>query len=291
MDRFAERHGIRIVRRDLFYDLQRGHQVLRIHRDHEIYLQHMIESFDYYIDSVIPVSSGAANLVDLSSPRYHRLRGYGDIPFLFPSHTEPYRTTAEYLDFAALHGGEVVLDLGAYSAVTSIIFGQLVGPQGRVFAFEADDRNLQCAQVNVEMAASVLGVGNICLVPKAVWSNNGGLVFSHEGAMGSSAVSITGGHRGTETKVATARLQDFAAEHALTRIDFVKMDIEGCEIEVLRESAAFLHAMGARLIVEPHFVAGALSTDRCRDLLTAAGYAVRVREKASESEALIEATP
>lgn len=291
IQRQAHLSGLQCIPRDLFYDLQRGDLVLRIRKDHRIYLQHMIENFDYFTDSVVPMQTDGVRLVDMSGPRYHRLKGYGDIPFLFPSHTEPYHTTAEYLDFANLRGGETVLDVGAYSAVTSIIFAQLVGPTGRVFAFEADEKNQACCRVNLEMAAAVLGARNISLVPKAVWSHSEGLLFSHEGAMGSSAVAITGGHRGLERVVPSVRLADFAAEASLSRIDFVKIDIEGGEIEVLQDSAGFLRNMGARLIVEPHFVNGVLSTARCCELLEGAGYKVRVRPKVGESEPMIEALP
>jgi FkbM family methyltransferase len=287
----AHEKGMQCIPHDLFYDLRRDNRVLRIHKDHRVYLQHMIENFDYYMDSVIPLRMDDVDLVDMSGPRYHRLKGYGDFPFLFPSHTEPYCTTAEYLDFAELREGATVLDLGAYSGVTSIIFAQLVGNTGKVFAFEADEKNQACSRVNLEMAAAVLGIRNISLIPKAVWSHNEGLLFSHEGSMGSSAVAITGGHRGLERPVPTIRLADYATAASLSKIDFVKVDIEGAEIEVLRDSAGFLRNLGARLIIEPHFVDGDLSTVRCCDLLEAAGYHVRVRPKLGGSEPLIEARP
>ncbi len=62
----------------------------------------MIENFDYYVDSVIPLRVNRTTLVDMSGPRYHKLKRIWRYPFLFPSHTEPYGTTAEYLDFAEL---------------------------------------------------------------------------------------------------------------------------------------------------------------------------------------------
>jgi FkbM family methyltransferase len=291
LKQYAAQNRLNLVRRDLFFDLERGDKVLRIRKAHSVYMRHMIENFDYYFGSVIPLQMNGRLLVDMSGPRYHKLKGFGDIPFLFPSHTEPYLTTAEYLDFAALQGGETVLDIGAYSGVTSIIFAQLVGPNGHVFAFEADDTNCECAQINIEMAARVLGVTNITLLHKAIWSHGNGLLFSHEGAMGSSAVTITHGGRGTERTVPSIRLDEFVAERGLKHVDFVKVDIEGCEVEVLEASAGSLKDIGARLIVEPHFVDGAMSTERCRTLLEAAGYKASVRSKVGESEPLIEAIP
>ncbi len=55
----------------------------------------------------------------------------------------------------SLKGGEIVVDIGAYAGVTSIIFAQLVGPTGHVYAFEADETNYECARINIEMAEKV----------------------------------------------------------------------------------------------------------------------------------------
>jgi FkbM family methyltransferase len=287
--RMASDKGIVLAGHGFFFDLTRGDRVLRIRKSHYVYLQHMIENFEYYLDSVVPLHMDGANLVDMSGPRYHKLKGFGQIPFLFPSHTEPYSTTEEYLDFAALKGGETVLDIGAYAGITSIIFAQLVGPTGHVYAVEPDATNFECAQINVKMAEDVMGLKNITLIRKAIWSHSKGLLFSNEGAMGSSAVAITGGLRGKEEIVPSMRLEDFFEEYGLTRADFVKIDIEGAEVEVLQSSASFLKSTKARLIVEPHFVDGVLSTDRCRGYLESAGFHVKVRGKVGESEPLIEA--
>lgn len=289
--RVASESGLKLVAHDLFFDLIGKNAVLRVRRAHFLYLQHMIQNFDYYVNSVIPLRENGMKLVDMSGPRYHRLRGFADIPFLFPSHTEPYDTTAEYLDFAGLKDGDVVLDIGAYAGVTSIIFAQLVGPRGHVYAFEADELNYDCAKINIQMAAKVMGIENITLFRKAVWSHGDGVLFSNEGAMGSSAVAITGGKRGLDQVVESIRLEDFFAQNGLDRVDFVKMDIEGGEVEVLKSSGSFLKQMGARLIVEPHLVKGELCTEQCRGFLQSAGYKVKVRDKVGESEALIEAVP
>jgi FkbM family methyltransferase len=291
VNRMAAKANLKLIEHEFFFDLMRDDRVLRIRKDHRVYLAHMIENFEYFVGSVIPMHVNGTSLVDMSGPRYHRLKGFGEIPFLFPSHTEPYDSTAQYLDFARLSGGETVLDIGAYSAVTSIIFAQLVGPTGVVYAFEADDMNHECAQINIEMAASVLGLKNIKLIHKAIWSHSEGVLFSNEGAMGSSAVNITGRGRGIERVVPSICLQDFFEQEGLDKADFVKVDIEGCEIEVLESSASFLKGLNARVIVEPHFVNGSLSTDRCSKLLAEAGYHVRVRDKAGEAEMLIEAIP
>ena len=283
--------GLTLRASDFYFDLVRDGKVLRIRSGHAIYIPHMIESFDYYINSVVPVRDGGVQIVDMSGPRYHRLIGYGDIPFLFPSQTEPYETTREYLEFADLKEGQTVLDIGAYSGVTSIIFAQLIGPTGHVYAFEPDETNYECAKINLEMAAKVMGVRNITLLKKAVWSHGDGLLFSTEGSMGSSAVEITGGGRGKEQKVDTITIEQFCRQQNLTHVDFIKIDIEGAELQVLTSSAPTLKSLNVKLIIEPHFVGGKLVTGALCDLLKSAGYAVHVRDKTAGSEALIEAVP
>lgn len=287
--RMAESAGLTLVEHDICFDLVKGGQTLRIRSSHAIYLEHMMENFDYFVDSVVPIQMNGNVLVDMSGPRFHRLKGFSSLPFLFPSHTEPYRTTEEYLDFANLSTGKVVLDIGAYSGVTSIIFAQLVGNDGHVYAFEADELNCECARQNIELANEWMGLGNITLIPKAVWSHSDGVLFSHEGAMGSSAVTITGGGRGSEKKVSTTTLEAIFQENKLNRVDFIKIDIEGGEAEVLEHSVDFLARIKTRLIVEPHMVDGAMMTERCSNALTRAGYRVRIREQVGESEPLIEA--
>ena len=121
---------------------------------------------------------------------------------------------------------------------------------GHVYAFEADELNHECAQINIDMAARVLGLKNITLIHKAIWSHSEGVLFSNEGAMGSSAVNITGGGRGIERVVPSICLQDFFEQEGLNKADFVKVDIEGCEIKMLESSASFLKSLNARLIVD-----------------------------------------
>ena len=107
---------------------------------------------------------------------------------------------------------------------------------------------------------------------------------------GSSAVSITGGKRGREQTVPSTSLKDFFQQNSLARADFIKIDIEGGEVEV-RNSSAPLKSVQARLIVEPHFVDGSLSTSDAAATWRQPGFRVDVRGKIGESEPLIEATP
>jgi len=62
---------------------------------------------------------------------------------------EPFSSIQQYLDLARLSPGDTVLDLGAYSALTSIAFAKVVAPDGRVVALEPDPLNFRACYQNI----------------------------------------------------------------------------------------------------------------------------------------------
>ena len=90
---------------------------------------------------------------------------------------------------------------------------------------------------------------------------------------------------------ASATRASFLRAQGLTHVDFIKVDIAGGEIEMLKHSTGGLPRIRPALIVEPHYVGGAMSTAACCKLLDEAGYAVPIRQQVGESEPLIEARP
>jgi len=287
----AKKYGMTLSFHQDFSELTRGPKVLRIAANQTIYIPGMIESFDLYFDSVVPIQVGNRFIVDLSGPRYHRLIGFDELPLMFPSQSEPFVTTTQYLEFANLTEGQVAFDLGAYAGVASIVFAQRVGKSGAVFAFEADPNNFLCAAENIRLARQWLDVHNITLVESAVWSHREGLEFSTEGTMASSAASIIGRGRGSVIRVASTTIADFCASRGIDKVDFIKMDIEGAEIEVLKASQQILTRLKPRLIVEPHLVESRMSTDPCCEILANCGYKIRLIQQIGFSVPLIEATP
>jgi len=121
-----------------------GRKIVISHR-HVIYIRDIVTQFDYYYNSVKSVDG----VVDYSTPHEHAVEGFDLFPVLFPSFSEPIITARQYLDFANLQPGQTVIDLGAYSGLTSILFAQKIGKDGLVIAVEADEENYQCADTNI----------------------------------------------------------------------------------------------------------------------------------------------
>ena len=291
------RRGIKVRENGDAIDVKRivDRKLIRIGRNNAVYLIDLINSFDYFFGSAVPVRirtvDGAYDMVDFSTPRLHQISGFDDFPVLCPSLTEPFPTTAQYLDFAALEPGDTVIDLGSYSALTSIAFSKAVGPEGTVLALEPDPLNFAAAEVNVAANRRFNGLDNIVLYPAAVSAHAGVLQLSSEGAMGSALTSIVGSYRGETVDVPCETLQGLANRFGLLKVDFIKMDIEGSELSVILESGAFLNHYRPRMIIEPHVIGGKLTTEPITAFLTSLGYRCAVIEQCGLALPLITADP
>ncbi len=161
----------------------------------------------------------------------------------------------ELVDVAAgyfLHGqpppGATVFDVGAYIGEVTIPLARRVGPAGRVFAFEPDRRARTFLERNVRDA----GLGNVTIVPKGLWRSTG--VAGFDGEIISAGVTETGvaGADGTVETLSFAEACRLAGRVP----DFVKMDIEGAELEAIG---------GALDVIRDHAVDFAIASYHVRD--------------------------
>jgi FkbM family methyltransferase len=132
---------------------------------------------------------------------------------------------SRFEDAMRSHGCDLFLDVGANLGYYSILVAKR-GLARRVVAFEPDMRNRYQFEANIFMNRLT---DKIEVIPKAVTSFTGKTRFQLWGASstGQSKVSVTG-----DVDVETTCLDDFV-EDRNARI-FVKMDIEGHELEALR---------------------------------------------------------
>jgi len=280
--------GLRVFFSSHFFDVCRGNQVIRVATRHWIYLDDITNYFDYYFDAVEPVEVEGKSIVDYSVPSYHALKGFDLFPVFLPSLAEPFVTCSQYLDFAGLREGDVVLDLGAYCGVTSIAFAERVGKSGKVIAVEADPENQRATARNFAQYARLGGLP-IDLVPAAIWKDCNGIGFSSEGNMGSSAIEIVGNGRGSVVQSPSITLDAIAASFSLSRVSFIKCDVEGAELNIFNSD--FLRTFRPKLIIEPHIVNGVLCHDEVANRLRALGYRTEFIEQTGVALPLVCATP
>lgn len=137
----------------------------------------------------------------------------------------------------------VILDCGA-NIGTSLAYFRQTYPQARIIAFEADPA------IGIVLAQNLKdnGINDIDVVNKAVWINDEGLDFGSGEADGASMFSETG-----RRLVPSVRLRDYLLRE--TRIDMLKIDIEGAETDVLVDCADAL-AHVRNLFIEYHAYIG-----------------------------------
>jgi FkbM family methyltransferase len=123
-----------------------------------------------------------------------------------------------------------ILDCGANIGVAVLYLKQRY-PGAEIVAFEPDNANFELIQKNI----SANNLSKVSIRKEAIWKENTTLQFAGEGTQGSRINQDGSGNNMIEVKA--ARLKDL-----LTRkIDFLKMDIEGAEYEVVKDCADKLH--------------------------------------------------
>jgi len=280
--------------RRLGFDLEyRADQILvrkldrqiKIDSRHEVYLMDMVNFFDYYHGAVLPKMVDRIAVVDYSRPALQQLSRSG-VEFEFPSLPESDESTEVYVVALDLQPGEVVFDLGAYAGASAYFLAKAVGPDGMVISFEPDELNFRYLQANIARH----GLTNVRPVNKGIWSETANLEFQAEGNMGSSAVSITGRTSNVKT-VPVISLEDAAKLSDGRRVGAIKMDIEGAEVEVLREAGEFLRKHRPRMVIEPHVVNGKMVTEELRQILAENAYQSELLRQGSQNWPLIAARP
>ncbi len=152
-----------------------------------------------------------------------------------------YLTTRNSVAVAPRHG-EVVFDCGACIGDFSLLFAAMVGDSGQVHAFEPIPlHNRYCAlqaQLNPALAAT------LCFNELAV-----GARTSTASQPLVDCARIDPGHRVDEDSFDCTSLDDYADTKHLRQIDFIKMDIEGAEMDAIEGARNIIRTYKPRLAI------------------------------------------
>lgn len=138
----------------------------------------------------------------------------------------------EYDAAAFLHEDMTVVDVGAHIGTFSLLASKLVGPQGKVLALEPAPATFSCLLATVEANA----LRNVTSLQFALGGTRGALSLSVHPSLpqGHSAVLERSEQR---MEVPMLTLDEVSAEQGLERLDFLKIDVEGYEPQVLQGAA------------------------------------------------------
>jgi FkbM family methyltransferase len=150
---------------------------------------------------------------------------------------------------SALPPDAIVLDIGANIGVwTRLLSAHCTA--GQVYAFEPSPTTFRRLEKNCGMRR------NVTCVSCALGAKNGTVQFSGE-EVDPKLRSIQNETAGSGIEVTSRRLDDWVRDNRITRIDFVKIDVEGFEEDALMPSLEVLERFRPTLCFEfvPEFAA------------------------------------
>ncbi len=123
-----------------------------------------------------------------------------------------------------IHSGDVVLDIGAHIGYYTLQFANLVGPTGKVYAFEPEPKNFELLKKNVQINKH----DNVVLIQKIVSDKDGIVEFfiSKFDSIGNKLFKSN--EAGSSIKIESTTLDEYFKD-LKKKIDFIKMDIQGGE--------------------------------------------------------------
>lgn len=175
----------------------------------------------------------------------------------------------------------LILDCGSNIGM-SILYFKDVYPQARIIGFEPDSAIFPYLQENVARNR----LKDVQLAQAAVAAQVGILTFYSDGKYGSClAEHVTGGipEGWVEYEVPCVRLRDYLNE----RVDFLKMNIEGAEWEVLADSEDRLCQV-REMVIEYHHLPGLPRTlHKILELLHRQGFEYLINDFDSETSSAV----
>lgn len=143
--------------------------------------------------------------------------------------------------------GEVVIDAGGFQGGTAIWFADKVGERGKVFSFEPLEINYQKMKGNIQRNNLEKIIEPI---NEGLWDSNTRLWITNNNS--ASVCSVE--HSDLEIKVTT--LDSFVKNQGLERVDFIKMDIEGAELNALKGALHTIMKFKPKLAISVYHLPG-----------------------------------
>lgn len=182
-------------------------------------------------------------------------------------------TVKGYLRKYKVKKGDIVVDAGAYVGAFTLIASKMVGDKGKVIAFEPDKENYEKLLKNIELN----DITNVIAINKGLWSRTTTFEFNDKHS-GTSSFIFDKTKTNHAVSVPTVSLDDELEELRINKVDFIKMDIEGAEIEAIKGCNNILKNSDTKLtIASYHVVNGQKSCFELEKLLTKLGYNVETQ--------------
>lgn len=164
--------------------------------------------------------------------------------YIYFGFKEPARETL----LSLIPKGACFLDVGANVGQVTLHASRLVGPEGRVIAFEPTPFNLGRLNANLKLNH----VQNVTVEELGLGDRAGSFLISNvdEGNQGMNRIVQQSSDAGRTTTIRVTTLDAYVNEHNLAKIDMIKIDVEGFELKMLNGAKATLEKWHPILFIE-----------------------------------------
>ena len=176
--------------------------------------------------------------------------------------------------YVRIEAGDIVFDVGAYVGRFSVAVADVAE---KVFAFEPAPSNCGCLRKNTEH------LRNVMVIEKALWTKNG-IMDLYVGTRPSDSLDLDDRtkyrkYRPRKIRVESVRLDTFASKLGIREIDFLKIDAEGAEPEVLEGARDILPNIRKIAVDCGAERFGETTTSQVKELLSSLGFDVYASPK------------
>jgi FkbM family methyltransferase len=137
------------------------------------------------------------------------------------------------------------VDAGAHVGTFAIRIAKAV-VDGTVIAIEPDKENLNYLEKNVKLNS----IKNVVVVQKGLWSKSGRMLFYLTHSASHSMFAQKGVKKAAQIEVDT--LDNILERVGMDKVNFIKINVEGTEIEVLKGARKTLMSNPVEIVIDAH---------------------------------------
>jgi FkbM family methyltransferase len=153
--------------------------------------------------------------------------------------------------------GDIVVDIGAHIGLYTIIGSKCVGGKGKVVAIDADPNNFEMLNRNIKLnkLTNVLALNHIVYSKEMELELvDYGRMLGFDGKTKNMTLAAHGGTPGqTDTPVQANTLDNLLQRNGIKEVNWMKIDVEGAEYEVLKGARNILsNSKNISILIEIH---------------------------------------
>ena len=177
-----------------------------------------------------------------------------------------------YTKYFDIEDDDVVLDIGANIGAFSMLAAFYV-KKGIIYSFEPEKKSFELLKENVKLNK----VKNIKIINEAV-SNKTGTSYFYLSDTNAGGHSLYSSRADKKVTVPTVSFEEFIEKNKIEKIDFLKMDCEGCEYDVFYNCSDETFKKIRHIAMECHKIDGESKAIEMAEFLRLKGFDV-IREE------------